>query len=186
MQPRIFAWSQVLNNNQKVKYFSKLLELMTLMMIEGHYLLLAPSITSFYWLKALEVDYHGEGVLLLYRGIRGNCTCSGVGAAECHWQRVRSFLVFRNSNFCTCPGWAFPAAQVSPALCWTNHWVLGKHSRASAQSSPKLHWSAFHSRGSLRQPGWVEVRMHVPLEWLELQITPLLPLLYLMPYWFIF
>lgn len=48
MQLKIFAWSQVLNNNQKVKYFSKLLELMTLIMIEGHYLLLAHSITYFY------------------------------------------------------------------------------------------------------------------------------------------
>lgn len=155
MQPRIFAWSQVLNNNQKVKYFSKLLELMTLMMIEGHYLLLAPSITYFYWLKALEVDCHGEGVLLFYRGIRGNCTCSGVEAAECHWQSVRSFLLFRNSNFCTCPSWASQTAQASSALCWTSHWPLGKHSRANARSSPEFHLSAFHSRLSLRrQPGW--------------------------------
>lgn len=60
MELKIFAWSQVLNNNQKVKYFSKLLELMTLIMIEGHYLLLAHSITYFYGLKALELDYHSE------------------------------------------------------------------------------------------------------------------------------
>lgn len=47
---------------------------MTLIMIEGHYLLLAHSITYFYWLKALELDYHSEWVLVFYSGIRGNCT----------------------------------------------------------------------------------------------------------------
>lgn len=154
MQPRIFAWSRVLNNNQKVKYFSKLLELMTLMMIEGHYPLLAHSITYFYWLKALELDYHSEWVLLFCSGIRGNGTCSGVEAAECHWESMRSLLFFRNSSAHASDG-LFKLHRQTLLSAESNHWLLGRHSEVNAPSSTKLHLSGFHSRLSLRrQPVW--------------------------------